>query len=78
MVVSPLIGLNKREIIKISEQINTYEISILPYTDCCSFFIAKNPETKAKLKEINKIEENLDIDKLVDLGLKSVIKQIFE
>ena len=55
-VFSPLIGLNKEEITTISKQIGTYELSIEPYPDCCSFMIAKHPETKGKKELIEKIE----------------------
>ena len=43
----------------ISEKINTYETSILPYEDCCTIFVAKHPVTKPNLKVIKKHEENL-------------------
>ena len=59
---SPLIGLNKQEIVNISKQIGTYEVSILPYADCCSYMIAEHPETAADLKDILEIEKNLDKD----------------
>ena len=63
-VFSPLIGMNKQEIIDLAIKIKTYETSILPYQDCCSFLIAKHPETKARLDEILKQEENLEIDEI--------------
>jgi thiamine biosynthesis protein ThiI len=62
-VISPLLGLDKEEIMDLAKKIGTYETSILPYTDCCSFMIAKHPETKAKLVDIEKEEENMDISK---------------
>ncbi len=68
-VFSPLIGLNKVEIIQIARKINTYETSILPYQDCCSFMVAEHPETSAKLDVIKSIEENID---------DSLIKKSFE
>ncbi len=60
IVLNPLIGMNKGEIIEIAKKIGTYEISILPYNDCCSFMIAKHPETKGKKEEIEKFEKNID------------------
>ncbi|MCK4525044.1 MAG: tRNA 4-thiouridine(8) synthase ThiI, partial [Candidatus Andersenbacteria bacterium] len=63
-VFSPLIGMNKQEIINLAVKIETYETSILPYQDCCSFLIAKHPETKAKLEDIIKQEEILEIDEI--------------
>jgi len=65
-VLTPLIGSNKDDIIKKAEEIGTYELSIIPYSDCCSFLIDKHPETKAKLEVIEELEKNLKIKELVD------------
>ncbi|RLG21105.1 hypothetical protein DRN74_03665 [Candidatus Micrarchaeota archaeon] len=59
-VVSPLISMNKQEVIDIAKRIGTYNISILPYTDCCSFMIAKHPETHASLEDIKEAESRVD------------------
>jgi tRNA uracil 4-sulfurtransferase len=69
-VLSPLIGLNKREIIDISKQIKTYDISKQPYGDCCSYFLPKHPMLKASLGSLKKIESNFDIDSLIDSVIK--------
>jgi len=61
-VLPPLIGMNKEEIIKVARDIGTYELSIVPYPDCCSFMIAKHPETKADIDAIKKLE-SLIVDK---------------
>ena len=70
-VYRPLIGMDKQEIINISEKIDTYETSILPYEDCCTIFVAKHPVTKPNLNVIRKHEHNLDekIDELVQTAL---------
>ena len=60
-IFSPLIGTDKLEIIKESKRIGTYEISVLPYEDCCSFLVAQHPRTKTTLEEIKKLEEKLDV-----------------
>ncbi|MCK4892005.1 MAG: tRNA 4-thiouridine(8) synthase ThiI [Candidatus Pacebacteria bacterium] len=65
-ILSPLIGMNKQEIISIAEKIGTYDISILPYHDCCSFLIAKHPETRAKLETIQNQEKNIKIDIIIE------------
>jgi len=72
-VYRPLIGFDKQEIVEISEKINTYETSILPYEDCCTIFVAKHPVTKPNLNIIKKHEENLSekIDELVETALKN-------
>lgn len=66
-VISPLIGLNKEEIITIAQKIGTYDISIIPYPDCCSFMVAEHPKTKGRLEDVKYIENNIkDSDALVD------------
>ncbi len=64
-VLRPLIGFDKIEIIAKAQEIDTYEISILPHEDCCTRFIPKHPETRAKLTNIHLAEKNLDIRKLI-------------
>lgn len=70
-VYRPLIGFDKNEIIAVSEKINTYETSILPYEDCCTIFVAKHPVTKPNLNIIKKSELKLQekIDELVKTAI---------
>ena len=72
-VFRPCIGLDKNEIIEISEKIGTYETSILPYEDCCTIFVAKHPVTKPRLDVIKKSERKLDgcIDDLMKKALET-------
>ncbi len=56
VVLPPLIGMDKEEIVAIAKKIGTYDISILPYEDCCTFMIARHPETRAKLSEVEGYE----------------------
>ncbi|MFX1535279.1 MAG: tRNA uracil 4-sulfurtransferase ThiI [Promethearchaeota archaeon] len=60
-VLAPLIGLDKEEIVREATQIGTYELSILPYSDCCSFLVDPHPETKGDLKTIENLEAQLDL-----------------
>jgi thiamine biosynthesis protein ThiI len=70
-VFRPLIGFDKQDIINISEKIDTYETSILPFEDCCTIFVAKHPVTKPNLKAIERSEEKLvDIDQMVDKAIE--------
>ena len=63
-ILRPLIAMDKKEIIEISEKIGSYEKAIEPYDDCCSIFAPDAPVTKPKLKYIERSEENLDIESL--------------
>ena len=76
-IFSPLIGMNKQEIIDLAVKIKTYETSIIPYEDCCSFLIAKHPEIKAKLEEIVRQEKFLEIDKAIEKVMTDVKPLIF-
>lgn len=70
-VYRPLIAFDKNDIIAISEKIDTYETSILPFEDCCTIFVAKHPVTKPNRKVIQKSERNLSekIDELMKTAL---------
>src|SRR5699024_11403841 len=54
-----LIGFDKKEIVEISEKIDTFEVSIQPYEDCCTIFVAKHPVTKPNVERIAKSELSL-------------------
>ena len=77
-VFRPVIGFDKQEIVTISEKIDAYETSILPYEDCCTIFVAKHPVTKPNLNIIKRHEENLKekIDELVQQALDSDVVEI--
>lgn len=72
-VYRPLIGMDKQEIVEISEKIDTYETSILPYEDCCTIFVAKHPVTKPNLNVIRIHENNLEerIEELMQTALET-------
>ena len=63
---APLIGMNKVEIMDIARLIKTYEISTLPYEDCCSLMIAKHPETRGQLADILELEKGIDVESLIN------------
>lgn len=66
LVLRPLIGMDKAEIIEIARKIDTFETSIAPYEDCCTIFVAKHPKTRPVLDGILQSEQLLDIDKIVE------------
>ena len=73
-VYRPLCAFDKLDIVAISEKIDAYETSILPYEDCCTIFVAKHPVTKPRLEKIVASEHRLDsvIDELMQRALESV------
>ena len=58
-VFRPLIGFDKQDIVALAEKIGTYEISILPFEDCCTIFVAKHPVTHPVLSVIERSEKKL-------------------
>ena len=77
-ILRPLAGLNKEEIVRKAEAIGTYEISIEPYDDCCSFFVPIHPETKANLEIVRQIEGNIDFGDMFAIALNDATIKIFE
>lgn len=72
LVLSPVIGLSKEEIINIAKEIGTYEISILPYGDCCSFFVADHPELRATREKIDNVLKGINVNGLIEKALEKV------
>jgi len=68
-VFQPLIGFDKLEIMDKARQINTYEISILPYEDCCTVFTPQHPVTHPKLDMIKESETLFDVPAMVEDAL---------
>ncbi len=66
LILSPLIGFDKKEIIKIARQIGTYEVSIKEYADCCSFFVPKHPELKSTEDVLEEVEKEFDVEGVVE------------
>src|SRR3989338_9749285 len=68
-VLRPLCGFDKEEIINKARDIGTYAISILPHDDCCTRFVPKHPEIRAKLNEVKQAEKNMEVKKLIKKSL---------
>lgn len=68
-VMRPCIGLDKDEIVVRSREIGTFDISILPYEDCCTVFTPRHPDTKPSLEDIEAEEAKLDVDGLLERAL---------
>lgn len=76
-VFRPLIGLDKEEIIKVSRKIDTFDISIEPYEDCCTVFTPKHPKTKPQISVLENAEKVLDVEALINRAIENTtIKNI--
>ena len=64
-VFRPLLGMDKVEIIDRAREIDTYELSIQPYEDCCTLFLPEHPETRPKLEKILQSESHLEVEPLI-------------
>lgn len=71
LTLSPLIGTNKKDIMYAAKEIGTLEISNRPYEDCCSLFIARHPEIRARLSQIQTMERAVDSSVLDKSGIIS-------
>ncbi len=70
-ILQPLISFDKEEIIHLARRIGTYDTSIMPYKDCCSI-IAPHPKTKAKPERVIKIEERINMERIIRKTLELV------
>ena len=69
-VFRPVIGMDKREIVDISRHIDTFDISTLPYEDCCTVFSPKHPKTRPTMEDIVKAEESFDFEPLIEKAVR--------
>jgi thiamine biosynthesis protein ThiI len=76
-VLRPLIGLDKPEIINLARRMGSYETSILPHFDCCSFLLPDRPATRSTAAELDRAEADLDVKDLVARALDATeIKRV--
>lgn len=66
LVMRPLIGLDKVDIIDWAKRIGTYETSIMPFEDCCTVFLPKHPVLKPTIEEIEDSEKILNVEEMVN------------
>lgn len=68
-VFRPVIAFDKEEIMDVARKIGTYETSILPYEDCCTVFLPKNPVIRPTISRAEYLEKSLGIDSLVETAV---------
>ena len=73
-VFRPCIGMDKEEIIRISRKIETFDISIQPFEDCCTVFTPKHPKTKPHLPDVEAAESVLDIEGLCKRAFEGITR----
>ena len=71
-VLRPLISFNKEEIIDIAKEIGTFETSILPFEDCCTVFLPRNPVIKPKIEDAEKEENKVNLEYLINAVLNNI------
>ncbi len=68
-ILRPLVAMDKTEIVDIAKDIDTFELSVLPYEDCCTIFTPPRPKTKPNLEKVLEYEEALDVEGLMERAL---------
>lgn len=65
-LLRPLITMDKEEIIRIANDIGTFETSILPYEDCCTLFVPKSPSTNPNINVLERVERSIpELDEMI-------------
>lgn len=76
-IIRPVATMDKLDIIKVAEEINTFELSIQPFEDCCTVFAPPSPKTKPKLEKARQYEARLDVEGLIKEAVDgTVIEEI--
>ena len=76
-VFRPVIGMDKTEIIEISRKIDTFDISLEPYEDCCTVFTPKHPKTRPVLADVLAAESSYDFDTLIEEAVEATEVKVF-
>ena len=71
-VLRPVVCYDKTEIINLARKIDTFDISIRPFEDCCTIFAPKNPKTKPSMEKVLEYEAKWDYNKMIDEALNNV------
>ena len=76
-VLRPLIGMDKVEIVDIARKIDTFDISIQPYEDCCTVFTPRHPKLRPHLDAVEEAQAAFDFAPLVEQAIRDTEKKIF-
>ncbi len=70
-ILRPLITMDKTDIIKIAREIDTHDISVRPFEDCCTIFVPASPKTKPRREKINYYESFYDFETLIQEAINN-------
>lgn len=76
-VFRPLIGMDKTEIVEISRKIDTFDISTLPYEDCCTVFTPKHPKVRPALSDVESAQNQFDFEPLIQKAVEDTEMKVF-
>lgn len=68
-VIRPVVSMDKTEIIKVAEEIGTFDLSIMPFEDCCTIFAPPSPKTRPNLEKARAFEALIDVEGLMERAL---------
>lgn len=68
-IIRPVITMDKLDIIEIAQKIDTFDISIRPFEDCCTIFAPDRPKTNPKLHNVEQYEARMDVDGLIERAI---------
>ena len=71
-VIRPVVTMDKLEIIDIAQKIDTFDISIQPFEDCCTIFAPDRPKTNPKIKNVEQYEKRMDVEGLVERAVAGI------
>ena len=71
-ILRPVVTYDKLDIIELARKIDTYDISIRPYEDCCTIFAPKNPKTKPDLEKAKEYEQKFDYESFIQEALQNI------
>ncbi|WP_163653368.1 tRNA uracil 4-sulfurtransferase ThiI [Listeria sp. PSOL-1] len=72
-IIRPVVSMDKNEIIEIAQRIDTFELSIQPFEDCCTIFTPSAPKTKPKLEKVEYYESFIDFESLLQKAIENTV-----
>lgn len=72
-IIRPVVTMDKLEIIDIAQEIDTFDISIQPFEDCCTIFAPDRPKTNPKIKNAEQYEARMDVEGLVERAVAGIM-----